>query len=111
MQPAELSPGLRFGGDPIGLGTALAVFLNRNFKGKNLVKTLFLLPMVVTPVAIGMVWLLIYEPTLGIANHLLKSIGLDPVLWLVDRRIVLYSLMLIEVWEWTPMITLIVLPG
>jgi multiple sugar transport system permease protein len=93
------------------LGTALAVFLNRNFKGKNLVKTLFLLPMVVTPVAIGMVWLLIYEPTLGIANHLLKSIGLDPVLWLVDRRIVLYSLMLIEVWEWTPMITLIVLAG
>ncbi|NLW56632.1 MAG: sugar ABC transporter permease, partial [Firmicutes bacterium] len=47
------------------LGTALAVFLNRNFKGKNLVKTLFLLPMVATPVAIGMVWLLIYEPTLG----------------------------------------------
>ncbi|NLW56887.1 MAG: sugar ABC transporter permease, partial [Firmicutes bacterium] len=87
------------------------VFLNRNFKGKNLVKTLFLLPMVATPVAIGMVWLLIYEPTLGIANHLLRSLGLDPVLWLVDRNIVLYSLMLIEVWEWTPMITLIVLAG
>lgn len=93
------------------LGTALALFLNRNFRGKNLVKTLFLLPMVATPIAIGMVWLLIYEPTIGIANHFLKWLGLDPVMWLVDRSQVLTSLIIIEVWEWTPMIMLIVLAG
>src|SRR5690554_1087425 len=93
------------------LGTALAIFLNRNFKGKNTVKTFFLLPMVATPVAVGMVWLLIYEPTLGIANYFLKFLGLDPILWLVDRNIVLNSLIIIEVWEWTPMIALIVLAG
>lgn len=93
------------------LGTALAVLLNREFRSKNTVKTLFLLPMVATPTAIAMVWLLIYEPTLGVANHLLKLLGLKPILWLVDQSKVLNSLMIIEVWEWTPMITLIVLAG
>ncbi len=93
------------------LGTAIAVLLNRSYHGKNLVKTLFLLPMVATPVAIGMVWLLIYEPTLGVANYFLNKIGIDPVLWLIDSNVVLTSLLIIEVWEWTPMIMLIVLAG
>lgn len=93
------------------LGTVIALILNRPFAGKNLVKTLFLLPMVATPIAVGMVWQLIYEPTMGVANYLLKAIGLDPVLWLVDMDKVLSSLALIEVWEWTPMVMLIVLAG
>lgn len=93
------------------LGIALALLLNRKFKGENLVKTLFLLPMVATPIAIGMVWQLIYEPTIGIANYMLKSLGLSPVMWLVQKNSVISSLILIEVWEWTPMIMLIVLAG
>ncbi len=93
------------------LGTAIALFLNREYRGKDLSKTLFLLPMVATPVAIGMVWLLIYEPTIGVANYLLNWIGIDPVMWLVKPVTVLNSLIIIEVWEWTPMIMLIVLAG
>ena len=93
------------------LGIVIALFLNRNFRGKNLVKTLFLLPMVATPIAIGMVWLLIYEPTLGVANYFLKLVGLDRVLWLIDPNMVLNSLLIIEIWEWTPMVMLIILAG
>jgi multiple sugar transport system permease protein len=95
----------------IVLGLALAMLLHREFMGKNLAKTLFLLPMIATPVALGMVWLLIYEPTLGVANYLLKKLGLEPVLWLVNQKAVLNSLILIEVWEWTPMVMLIILAG
>ena len=93
------------------LGTAIAIFLIRSFRRKNLVKTLFLLPMVATPIAIGMVWLLIYEPTLGFANYFMKALGMDPVLWLINSDMVLKSLLIIEVWEWTPMIMLIILAG
>jgi len=93
------------------LGLTLAIFLHRKFAGKNIAKTLFLLPMIATPIAIGMVWLLIYEPTLGVANYLLKKIGLSPILWLVTRETVLNSIILIEVWEWTPMVALIILAG
>lgn len=93
------------------LGTCIAIVLNRPFRGKDVVKTLFLLPMVATPIAVGMVWQLIYEPTLGVANHFLKFLGLNPVMWLIDSNTVLNSLMIIEIWEWTPMVMLIVLAG
>lgn len=66
------------------LGIAIALLLSREFRGKNLVKTVFLLPMVATPVAMGLVWMLIYEPTIGVANMMLKSLGLEPLLWLAS---------------------------
>lgn len=91
------------------LGVAIALVLNRDIPGKNLVKTIFLLPMVATPVAVGMVWLLIYEPTIGIANYFLGLLGLPPLHWLASPRQALPSLVLVDVWQWTPMITLIVL--
>jgi multiple sugar transport system permease protein len=93
------------------LGVAIAVLLSRNFRGKNLVKTVFLLPMVATPVAMGLVWMLIYEPSIGIANIMLKSLGLKPLLWLASPNQVIPSLILVDVWEWTPMIALIVMAG
>ncbi len=93
------------------LGFAIALFLNREFHGKNMTKTIFLLPMVATPVAVGMVWLLIYEPTIGLANHLLGGLGIAPQLWLTSRKTVLFSLMLIDIWQWTPIIMLISLAG
>ncbi|HEX7057561.1 MAG TPA: sugar ABC transporter permease, partial [Bacilli bacterium] len=74
-------------------------------------KTLFLLPMVATPVAMGLVWMLIYEPTIGAANVLLKSLGLHPLLWLGSKAQVIPSLVIIDIWQWTPMITLIVMAG
>lgn len=93
------------------LGVAIAVLLNRRFRLKNVVRTLFLLPMVATPVAVAMVWQLIYEPTVGLANYLLRNLGLPPQLWLTSLGTVLPSLMIVDIWEWTPMITLIVLAG
>lgn len=93
------------------LGVAIALLLFSEFRGKNLIKTLFLLPMVATPVAMGLVWLLIYEPTIGIANTLLKMAGFAPQLWIASPTQVLPSLILIDVWQWTPMISLIVMAG
>lgn len=93
------------------LGVGIALVLNRDFPGKNLVKTIFLLPMVATPVAIGMVWLLIYEPTIGFANYFLRVLHLRPLLWIASPQQALPALALVDVWQWTPMITLITLAG
>jgi multiple sugar transport system permease protein len=93
------------------LGVAIALLLHRNFKGKEFAKTIFLLPMVATPVAMGLVWVLIYEPTNGILNVMLKSIGLKPMNWLGSVHQVIPSLIVIDVWQWTPMISLIVMAG
>jgi multiple sugar transport system permease protein len=93
------------------LGVALALFLNRQFRGKAVVKSALLLPMVMTPVAVGMIWLLIFEPTIGLANYVLKSLSLPKLLWLGSRKTALASLMLVDVWEWTPVIAVITLAG
>lgn len=93
------------------LGVAIALILNRDFKGKNLVKGILLLPMVATPVAIGLAWTLFYEPTIGLANYFLQILGMEPSKWLASNVAVIPSLALVDIWEWTPMVTLIVLAG
>lgn len=93
------------------LGIAIAQMLNRNFVGKNAVKTMFLLPIVATPVAVGMIWQLIYEPTIGLGNYLLTGLGFAPLKFLGSSTSALNSLILIDIWEWTPMVMLMVLAG
>lgn len=93
------------------LGVFIALILNRDFRGKNLVKLFLLLPMVATPVAIGLAWTLFYEPTIGLGNYALSLLGLPPSQWLGSKAMVIPSLALVDIWEWTPMITLIVLAG
>ncbi|GHU25803.1 ABC transporter permease [Betaproteobacteria bacterium] len=93
------------------LGVAIALILNRAFFGKNLAKLLLLLPLVATPVAVGIVFNLFYDPTIGLVNFVLKSFGLPQGHWISHADSVLPSLIIVDVWQWTPMITLIVLAG
>lgn len=93
------------------LGVAIALLLFRDFRGKNVVKTLFLLPMVATPVAMGLVWKLIYEPSIGAANVVLEFFGFKPLAWLASPTQVIPALVIVDVWQWTPMIALIVMAG
>jgi multiple sugar transport system permease protein len=93
------------------LGVGMAILFSRKFAGKKLVKTVMMFPMVATPVSIGLVWLLIYEPSIGLANQLLKKFGLQTQEWLGSVTQVIPSLILIDVWEWTPMIALICIAG
>jgi len=92
-------------------GVAIALILNRAFVGKGVAKLLLLLPLVATPVAIGIVFNLFYDPTIGLANFVLKSAGLPQGLWVSSAATVIPSLIIVDVWQWTPMITLIVLAG
>ncbi len=93
------------------LGIIIALILNREFRGKSLVKFILLLPLVATPVAIGLAWTLFYEPTIGLGNYALHLLGLPASKWLASNLTVIPSLVLIDIWEWTPMISLIVLAG
>jgi multiple sugar transport system permease protein len=93
------------------IGTVLALVLNREFVGKNGIKFILLLPLVSTPVAIGIVWNLFYDPTIGFLNYCLSILGLPQSGWVTDASTVLPSLIMVDVWQWTPMIALIVLAG
>ncbi|HEX2913373.1 MAG TPA: sugar ABC transporter permease [Chloroflexia bacterium] len=93
------------------LGLLIALLLQGKFFGQNLIKTLMLLPMVATPVAMGMAWLLMYEPTIGFFNSVLRGLHLPPQPWLGSEQQALWSLVFVDVWQWTPMMALIILAG
>lgn len=93
------------------LGLVIALLLRDAFPGQAFVKTLILLPMVATPVAIGMAWVLMLEPTIGVFNHILRNFGMMPQPWLGSRSSALWVLMMVDIWQWTPMMALIILAG
>lgn len=94
------------------LGVALAVLFNRKFHGRRIVQALMLLPVVATPVALGMVWTLILEPSIGFANVVLQALGMAPRTFIATTGFEsLLCLILIDVWEWTPMVMLMVYGG
>ncbi len=91
------------------LGLGIAVLFNRDFRGKGLVRTIILLPMVATPVAIALIWALMFNPSLGVLNYFLESLGLPRSLWVASAQLAIPSLTIVDVWEWTPMVALILL--
>lgn len=108
-----LATSARYSGAAVTLevvaGVALAHFLNRPFAGKWLVQTVLLLPVAGTPAAFSLVWRHMYNPSYGVLNWLLGIAGLQAQRWLSDPGTALLSLVLFDVWQWTPFITLIVL--
>ena len=93
------------------LGLAIAVYLHRDFHGRGIVRTVMLLPMVSTPVAVALIWVIMFNPSLGILNYLLSLVGMKPLLWLGHPRTALPSLIFMDVWKWTPFMVLILHAG
>ena len=93
------------------LGMGIALLLWRPFKGEKWVRVAILMPLVATPVAVGMMWRLIFDPNIGFANQLLSWFGIPAQPWLSGQRSALPTLVFIDVWQWTPMIVLILLAG
>ena len=102
--------GLVIAGETV-LGVAMALLFNREFWGRGLLRTLAILPMVATPVAIGLVFVMMYHPTLGVANYLLSVLHLAPFKWTYSSGTALYALAVVDIWQWTPLIMLIALAG
>lgn len=89
------------------LGVGLALLLDRNIRGMSILRTLFILPMMIAPVVVGLMWRYMYHPTVGTFNRFLKSIGLDGVDWLGQHA--LLSVIIADIWQWTPFIFILAL--
>ncbi len=95
----------------VTLGMAMALVLNRDFRGARWARTAFLLPMVATPVATSLVWMMMFNPTLGVLNHLVGLVGLPPLLWVADPAYVIPCLVLVDVWHSAPFAMIVLLAG
>ena len=96
---------------PMVLGIAAAVCFQSNFFFRGVARTIFILPMMATPVAVALVWTMMFHPQLGVLNYLLTSVGLPPSTWVYDASTVIPTLVMVETWQWTPLVMLIVLGG
>jgi multiple sugar transport system permease protein len=96
---------------PLVLGTVAALIFHRRFPLRGLLRGVFILPMMATPVAVALVWTMMFHPQLGVLNYLLSLVGLPPQLWVFDPGTVIPSLVMVETWQWTPLVMLIVLGG
>jgi multiple sugar transport system permease protein len=95
---------------PMGLGIAL--LLDQRFPTRNLLRALLILPMVATPAAMGLVWVVMLDPSLGIVRYLFKLVGvMAPPLWLSSPAWVVPTLVGVDAWMWTPMVALICMAG
>lgn len=91
------------------LGIGLAILLDRNMPASGLWRTLIVLPVFVSPVGMGLTWRFIMDPVTGLLNWVLHSIGLPGSLWLSSTHSALLSVMMADVWQWTPFVAIIVL--
>jgi multiple sugar transport system permease protein len=91
----------------IALGLALALLVARLARGKGLMRTVLVLPILVPAVAIGSMWKLMYNYDFGVFNQALTAIGLAPVNWLGSTKVALAAVILVDIWHWVPFVFLI----
>lgn len=86
------------------IGVGLALLLDRNIRGMSLLRTIFILPMMIAPIVVGLMWRYMYHPTIGVFNRMLNAMGLESIPWLSDSGWALSSVIIADVWQWTPFI-------
>jgi multiple sugar transport system permease protein len=89
------------------LGFVLALLVSGIPRMKGFIRTVTILPILVPPVAIGSMWKLMYNYDFGVFNQFLMLLGLDPMGWLSDVHLALASVILVDIWHWTPFVFLV----
>ena len=93
------------------LGFALAMAVWKEVKGQRFFRVLFLIPMMTTPVVMSVIWRTMLHESLGPTNDILSMMGIGPVPWLSSAAGAFVSVVMVEVWQWTPFMFLLMLAG
>ncbi|MCC7205830.1 MAG: sugar ABC transporter permease [Anaerolineae bacterium] len=105
----------------MALGILLALILERPIRGAGLFRTIFVLPLMVSPVVVGLIWRYLFDARSGLINYYLEQIGealpflqqfgFTTQLWLADRNQAFTSIIITDIWQWTPFVFIIILAG
>ncbi len=86
------------------LGVGIALLVTRPLRGMALIRTLMLIPMMISPVIVGLVWLFLYFPQLGYLNWMIGLIGIEPIQWITSSQWALTAIAIADIWQWTPFV-------
>src|SRR5262245_33336176 len=95
------------------LGLGLALLLNSQIRGRGVFRAALLVPMMLPTVVVGVVWRLMLNPNFGSINGTLKGFGFDSeaLTWTASPRLALFSVIVVDIWQWTPFVFLVLLAG
>lgn len=95
----------------VGLGFFLALLFYGKFFGRRAAMIIVIFPMMISTMVVCSVWRTLYQFDIGLLNYLLKAVGLGPVGWLNDPHLALFSVILVDIWQWTPFAFIVLQAG
>ncbi len=93
------------------LGVSLALLLEKPIRGASVFRTIFILPLMVSPVVVGLIWRYLFDARIGWINYYLGMIGIEPQVWLGDAELAFFAIVFTDIWQWTPFIFIIIIAG
>jgi multiple sugar transport system permease protein len=97
----------------VALGYLIArlFYTARSVQGISILRTIYIIPIMVTPLIFGLIWSYILNPLLGIMNYILMLLHIPAQPWFGDPKTAIYSIIGVDVWQWTPFVVMLILAG
>ena len=93
----------------MALGIGLALALEHPVRGMAFFRTLFILPMMIAPIAVGLTWRYLFDAQFGLINAVLALFGISAKIWLADPALAFVSIVIADIWQWTPFVFIIII--
>lgn len=93
------------------LGVAFALMLEKPIRGASVFRTIFIMPLMISPVVVALIWRYLFDTRVGWINYYLVQLGFEPMLWLADQDLAFAAIVFTDIWQWTPFIFIIVIAG
>ncbi len=93
------------------LGILLGFVMNQRFTGMGIIRLIVFLPMMLAPLVVGLFWRFMFDQTFGVIDYALTQIGLPTIPWLIHPFWARAAVVIVDVWQWTPFVTLLILAG
>jgi multiple sugar transport system permease protein len=91
------------------LGIALALALEHPVRGMAIFRTIFILPMMIAPIAVGLAWRYMFDAQFGLINAVLGLFGVKAMTWLADPTLAFIAIVIADIWQWTPFVFIMML--
>ena len=91
------------------LGIALALALEHPVRGMAVFRTIFILPMMIAPIAVGLAWRYMFDAQFGLINALLGLFDFKAMTWLADPSLAFVAIVIADIWQWTPFVFIMML--
>jgi multiple sugar transport system permease protein len=93
------------------LGLLLAFLLEKGVRGMAFLRTVFIIPIMIAPVVVGLIWRYLFDANFGLINYIVSLLGFEPKIWLGTPGLALPAIIITDIWQWTPFMFILFLAG